>query len=182
MHVWPSVKDFVEGGVLTLRGVELAGEVAEGALKRLAEGTQPFNEAPAEHQVDDQTRLIVVGDWGTGLKHARAVAELMAKEVQAGIDMGRKVHVIHLGDVYFAGEQEEYRDHVLADGWWPVTAEQAAAGVGSWALAGNHDLYGGARAYFTVMLADPRFELQRSNGQPTSWFRMTSPSSGDHWA
>jgi Calcineurin-like phosphoesterase len=86
------------------------------------------------------------------------------------------VHVIHLGDVYFAGEPEEYRDHVLANNWWPVSAEQAAAGVGSWALAGNHDLYGGARAYFTVMLADPRFALQRSNGKPTSWFRLTSPS------
>jgi hypothetical protein len=158
--------------------VELAGEVAEGMLKRVAEGSHPFNEEPAEpeHELKDNARLIIVGDWGTGLGRAQAVAKLMADEVQKGLKEGREVHVIHLGDVYFAGEAEEYRDHVLAPGWWPVTEEQAKA-VGSWALAGNHDLYGGARAYFTVMLADPRFASQRSpDGKPTSWFRLTSPS------
>lgn len=176
-HLWETVREFIEKGKLTARGAELAGEVAEGVLLRLAEGTHAFNETPAEHELaDDNVRLIVVGDWGSGVKHAGAVAKLMSQEVDTGLDMGRAVHVIHLGDVYFAGEPEEYRDHVLAPDWWPVTREQAAAGVGSWALAGNHDLYGGARAYFTVMLADPRFEQQRSNGQPTSWFRLTSPS------
>ena len=89
----------------------------------------------------------------------------------------RSVHVIHLGDVYFAGEAEEYRRHVLADGWWPVTDDQAEAGVGSWSLAGNHDLYGGAHAYFTVLLGDGRFRLQRdADGAATSWFRITLPS------
>jgi 3',5'-cyclic AMP phosphodiesterase CpdA len=97
----------------------------------------------------------------------------MADEVRAGLEQQREVHVIHLGDVYFAGEADEYQRHVLADGWWPVTGDQAVQGVGSWSLAGNHDLYGGAHAYFTVLLADPRFRLQRSaDGAPTSWFRL----------
>jgi hypothetical protein len=175
-HVWQRVTDFVERAELTLQGVELADKVAEGMLERVAEGSHPFNREPAEHKLNDNARLIIVGDWGSGCERAQAVAKLMADEVQRGLDMGRKVHVIHLGDVYFAGEAEEYRDHVLARNWWPVTAEQAKAGVGSWALAGNHDLYSGARAYFTVMLADPRFHLQKSKGKPTSWFRLTSPS------
>ena len=175
-HVWQNVEDFVERAGLTLRGAQLVPEVAEGVLQRLTEGSHEFNKAPAEYQMKDNARLIVVGDWGSGLKHARAVAKLMAAEVQKGLEMGRSVHVIHLGDVYFAGEAEECRDHVLADGWWPVTAAQSTD-VGSWALAGNHDLYGGARAYFTVMLDDPRFALQQSaDGKPTSWFRLTSPS------
>jgi hypothetical protein len=176
-HVWQSVTEFVERDRLTLgRGVELAGEVAEGMLGRVAEGSHPFNKEPAEHKLDENARLIIVGDWGSGWGRAQAVAKLMADEVQRGLEKGREVHVIHLGDVYFAGEAEEYRDHVLARSWWPVTAEQANAGVGSWALAGNHDLYGGAHAYFTVMLADPRFHLQQAKGTPTSWFRLTSPS------
>jgi hypothetical protein len=37
-------------------------------LRRLAEGTHRFNEAPAEHRLgDDHVRVIVVGDWGSGL-------------------------------------------------------------------------------------------------------------------
>jgi hypothetical protein len=155
----------------------LGAEVVEGTLRRLAEGTHDFNPEPAQRDIDGHARLVLVGDWGSGLPHARNVADLMAQEVAAGLEQARDVHVIHLGDVYFAGEAEEYRANVLADGWWPVTPTQAQAGAGSWSLAGNHDLYGGARAYFTVLLGDPRFAQQRSaDGQPTSWFRLRSPS------
>lgn len=176
-HVWQSIETFVEGGRLKARGVELSAEVVEGVLERLAESTHAFNPAPAEHAIGDRARVIVVGDWGSGLPGAHAVAGLMAQAVATGVQMGREVHVIHLGDVYFAGQPDEYRNHVLADGWWPVDSEQSDDGVGSWSLAGNHDLYGGARAYFDVLLADPRFHRQQSaDGQPSSWFRLTSPS------
>jgi hypothetical protein len=176
-HVWQSVETFIEAGRLKTRGVELSAEVVDGMLERLLESTHAFNPAPAEHAIGDCARVIVVGDWGSGQPGAHAVGGLMAQEVATGVQMGREVHVIHLGDVYFAGQPDEYRNHVLADGWWPVNAEQSDRGVGSWSLAGNHDLYGGARAYFDVLLADPRFHLQRSpDGQPTSWFRLTSPS------
>jgi calcineurin-like phosphoesterase family protein len=173
-HVWDKVKQFVADAQLTARGAGMAGEVVEGALSRLADGTHAFNPEPAEHTVDVPARLIIVGDWGSGLKQARAVAQLMAEEVDEAVQSSRAVHVIHLGDVYFAGEADEYRRHVLADGFWPVRAAQADAGIGSWSLAGNHDLYGGAHAYFTVLLGDPRFRLQRSpDGKATSWFRLT---------
>ena len=45
---------------------------------------------------------------------------------------------------------------------WPVTAAQARAGVTSWSLNGNHDMYGGGFGYFETLLADPRFVTQRS--------------------
>jgi len=116
-----------------------------------------FNESPAEHSLEHgHVRLTTVGDWGSGVKHAGALAKLMAQEVQARLGMGRTVHVVHLGDVYFAGDPEEYRDPVLADPWWPVTTEQADTGVGSWALAGNHDLHGGARVFHGDVGRSPR--------------------------
>jgi hypothetical protein len=179
-HVWQTVGDFVEQAGLTLRGAELAGEVAEGVLQRIVDGTHPFNETPAEHQLDDHARLIVVGDWGSGLKHAGAVANLMAQELQAGLDMGRTVHVIHLGDVYFAGEPEEYRDHVLANNWWPVSAEQAAAGVGSWALADNHDLYGAQEAGVTVSLCGRRRRRSRYGRRRRAESPRSLPPSRPH--
>lgn len=174
-RVWHAVKQFFVR--FTKRKVASAAEIAEGMLQRLVEGTHDFNRVPAERAIKDRARLIVVGDWGSGNQPARELAALMAAEVKAGVDDGREVHVIHLGDVYFAGQADEYRRQVLDEGWWPVTNEQAEAGVGSWSLAGNHDLYGGARPYFSVLLGDPRFGRQQSNdGKPTSWFRLATPS------
>ncbi len=173
-RVWHAVKQFFVH--FTGRKVASVAEIVEGMLQRLVEGTHEFNRVPAECRIDDRARLIVVGDWGSGNQPARELAALMAEEVKAGVDDGREVHVIHLGDVYFAGQADEYRRQVLADGWWPVTTAQAKAGVGSWSLAGNHDLYGGARPYFKVLLGDPRFRLQQSNDKPTSWFRLTTSS------
>jgi Calcineurin-like phosphoesterase len=150
--------------------------IAKAVLERLAQGNAPFNETPAEHDgLADDARLVVVGDWGTGLPRARDVAALMQEQVSAGLAAGRQVHVIHLGDVYYSGLESEDRRRFLD--LWPVTPEQADAGVTSWSLNGNHDMYGGGFGYFGTLLGDPRFRGQRSpDGHPASFFRLRSPS------
>jgi hypothetical protein len=154
---------------------EWVTEVGEAMLARLADGNHPFNPQAAKHEINDNARLVVVGDWGTGLPRARAVAELMAGEVEEARKQGRDVHVVHLGDVYYSGLPEEVTRNVLP--FWPVTAAHANEGVSSWSLNGNHDMYGGGFGYFDTLLADDRFKLQRSpNGKATSFFRLTSPS------
>ena len=118
---------------------------------------------------------MIVGDWGTGLPRACDVARYMAEEVAGALAERREAHVVHLGDVYYSGLAEEVQRNVLAH--WPVTPEQAQAGVTSWSLNGNHDMYGGGYGYFDTLLMDPRFAAQRSpDGQPTSFFRLRSPS------
>jgi hypothetical protein len=144
-------------------------------LSHLAKGNHPFNPRPAEYAISDSARLVVVGDWGTGLPRARAVASYMAEEVADALAYGREAHVIHLGDVYYSGLPSEIRQHVLA--CWPVTPEQARAGVTSWSLNGNHDMYSGGFGYFETLLGDPRFAGQHSaDGAPTSFFRLAAPS------
>ncbi|MEA2220177.1 MAG: hypothetical protein QOJ35_2803 [Solirubrobacteraceae bacterium] len=157
---------------------EWVGRVAEATLDRLARGNHPFNETPAEFEIaEDDARIVIVGDWGSGLPRARAVAKLMAQEVEDAISAGRAVHVVHLGDVYYSGDPVEYERRVLADGLWPVSVEQAEAGVTSWSLNGNHDMYSGGWGFFDTLLADPRFANQRSpDGNPTSFFRIRTPS------
>ena len=151
--------------------------IARATLARLAEGNHPFNPEPAEYEIADDARLVVVGDWGTGLERAQHVARHMAEAITEAHDAGREVHVVHLGDVYYSGVPDEYDRHVLADGWWPVTAAQSGNGVTSWSLVGNHDMYSGGWGFFDHLLADPRFARQRSpDGQPTSFFRLKSPS------
>ena len=150
-------------------------KIAESFLGHLADGNHPFNPEPAEHTISDSARLVLVGDWGTGLPRARAVAALMAEEVRSAIADGRDVHVIHLGDVYYSGLASEYQRNALA--YWPISPAQAGDRVTSWALNGNHDMYSGGYGYFQTMLSDPRFRFQRSaDGRPTSYFRLTSPT------
>jgi Calcineurin-like phosphoesterase len=152
-------------------------DVGKSMLDRLAAGNHPFNPSPARHEIADTSRIVVVGDWGTGLPRARAVAGFMAEEVAGALADGRQVHVIHLGDVYYSGTPEEVDRHVLAPGLWPVTVDQARHGVTSWSLNGNHDMYGGGYGYYDRLLADERFSAQRSpDDKPTSVFGLVAPS------
>jgi hypothetical protein len=149
--------------------------IAESVLKNLARGNHCFNKHPATHAISDTARLLIVGDWGTGVPRARRVAHLMAGDLADALGEGREAHVIHLGDVYYSGLKQEIERHVLA--YWPVTVVHAAAGVTSWSLNGNHDMYSGGHDYFGSLLGDRRFQAQRSqDGAPTSYFRLTSPS------
>jgi hypothetical protein len=150
-------------------------QIAKSSLEHLARGNHAFNASPAEHKISDTARLIVVGDWGTGIPRARRVAGYMQQEVAGALAEGREAHVIHLGDIYYSGLPSEDQRRALA--CWPVTADQASSGVTSWSLNGNHDMYSGGFGYFETLLADPRFAAQHSpDGQPTSFFRLTSPS------
>jgi Calcineurin-like phosphoesterase len=151
-------------------------QVAKSMLERIADGNHPFNPVPSRHEISDDARVVVVGDWGTGLPRARAVAGFMAEEIADARAHGREAHVVHLGDVYYSGTDEEYLRNVLAAGLWPVSLEQSREGVSSWALNGNHDMYGGGFGYFNTMLGDERFALQRStDGRATSFFQLISP-------
>lgn len=150
--------------------------IARGILDRLADGNAPFNPVPAEYDgVADDARLVVVGDWGTGLPRAIDVAAHMRQAIDAALADGRQVHVIHLGDVYYSGFESEDKRRFLDP--WPVTPAQAGQGVTSWSLNGNHDMYSGGFGYFGTLLGDSRFRAQRSpDGKATSFFRLRSPS------
>lgn len=112
-----------------------------------------------EVEIAGDARLVVVGDWGTGLTWAQAVGREMAKHVAAAKGEGREVHVLHLGDVYYSGWKEEYRSRFLP--YWPVRS--ADEDVASWALNGNHDMYSGGHGYFGYLLRDPRFAAQNGS-------------------
>jgi hypothetical protein len=165
------------------RDPEWVKEVVTAAFASIVEHdgrSHPFNPSPAEREIPSSSGnplVIVVGDWGSGYRYrANVVAALMRKQVeQAG---QRPVAVIHLGDVYFSGWESEYNSNVIADGFWPVSTAQAHAGVTSWSLNGNHDIYSGSWAYFDHLLAgDPRFASQRStDDKPTSFFRLRTPT------
>jgi hypothetical protein len=139
----------------------IAVKVAEGI--KLLHGKPPFPDRPADPvQIADDARLVIVGDWGTGLQGAVNVGREMRGQLEAAA--GRDRHVIHLGDVYYSGWTEEYASHFLP--YWPHLAGDT--NVRSWALNGNHDMVSGGHGYFGHLMRDPRFAGQ----QGSSHFRL----------
>lgn len=145
--------------------------VAEGI--RFFRGKHVFNEKPATPvTIGESARVLLVGDWGTGLPRAKKVSAQMRKVLDKGKGEGREQHVIHLGDVYYSGWKDEYLERFLAPDCWPVQPAEADS-ITSWSLNGNHDMYSGGHAYYDVLLTDPRFERQ----ERSSYFSL----SNNHW-
>lgn len=138
-------------------GVRYFSEGAKAVAWRWANNAwHAFSNSPTIAPLAKKARLVIVGDWGSGVGRAQDVAKLMRQEIDAAPDVER--HVIHLGDIYFAGWPRECRDRFLAH--WPVK-QGGEPGISSWCLNGNHDMYSGGDGYFDVVLGDVRFAQQK---------------------
>jgi hypothetical protein len=136
-------------------------------------GPHPFvanNQSPLG--ISDTARLILVGDWGSGIPRAEKVGTAMRGYVEESLRNGQDCHVIHLGDVYYCGWKREYQKRLLNSGMWPVNPGEEDR-VGSWSLNGNHDMYSSGEDYFKYLLQDPRF----SRRQSCSYFALEN----QHW-
>lgn len=107
--------------------------------------------APVPEPIPDNARIAVLGDWGTGLYGAPAIAQSIMS------DPDRFDVVLHLGDVYYSGSKSEVTERFLHI--WPFRA-----GALSRALNSNHEMYSGGKPYFTQTL--PLF------GQAASYFAL----------
>jgi len=117
------------------------------------------NISPIVRIANDAT-IAIVGDWGTGDASSQNIARRIA-------DL-KPDRTIHLGDVYYAGAENEVRSKFLA--LWPQGLNPAAP---SFALNGNHEMYSGGIGYFQLALTDPRFKAQ----QGLSYFSLQN----DYW-
>lgn len=165
---------FVEGDDINYA---LAG--AKAKVIALFQKPHEFNDRPAViARTDKPLSLFVFGDWGTGLPLARAVTQRISEQIDKA-DGTRQLHVIHLGDVYYIGEPQEYADYVFDDRCWPVNTQAKIDTIGSWSLNGNHDRYSGCYGYFDTLLSEKRFFRwhQDDRGLPSSFFLIEN----DDW-
>jgi Calcineurin-like phosphoesterase len=105
-----------------------------------------------------EVTVALVSDWGGGNAAASAVA--------AQIRLLQPDHVIHLGDVYYAGTKHEIENRFL--NMWNFWSTPATAGR-SFALNSNHEMYGGGHGYFKTTL--------KTFKQPASYFNFGN----EHW-
>ena len=100
-------------------------------------------------------RVAMAGDWGTGLYGAPKIADRI--KALGGFDL-----LLHLGDVYYSGTEQEIQERFLD--LWPFHAGRIHR-----ALNSNHEMYSGGYGYFQLTL--PAFK------QPASYFALAN----DHW-
>jgi len=107
------------------------------------------------HPLPDQARLAMAADWGTGLYGAPKIAACMKR--MGGFDL-----LMHLGDVYYAGTEEEVQERFID--LWPTTA-----GTVNRALNSNHEMYSGGFGYFKRALPALRQDASYFAFQNTHW-------------
>jgi hypothetical protein len=107
-------------------------------------------------------RMAILGDWGTGLYGAPVSAKSIEAEKNIKKDgSGYKV-LMHLGDVYYSGDENEVQKRFLD--LWPKNPNAVSRACNS-----NHEMYTGGHAYFKKTL--PQF------GQKASYFALQNK----HW-
>jgi hypothetical protein len=107
-------------------------------------------------QVSNNFRIALIGDWGTGLYGAPVCASSITADAD-GYDL-----LLHLGDVYYSGTEQEIKERFLD--LWPHNGSAISR-----SLNGNHEMYTGGHGYFEFLLP----KLQQSS----SYFAFQN----DYW-
>lgn len=106
---------------------------------------------PQAASFPDVARVALLADWGTGLYGAPVCADSISND-KAGFQL-----ILHLGDVYYSGDDGEMNGRFLR--LWPRTNGAISRG-----LNGNHEMYTGGKAYFDMAL--------KQFGQSASYFAL----------
>jgi Calcineurin-like phosphoesterase len=88
--------------------------------------------------IPDVCKIAMTADWGTALYGAPKIAEQMRK-------VGGYELLMHLGDVYYSGTEDEVQQRYLD--LWPKDAGKRSIAVNS-----NHEMYSGGFGYFRLAL------------------------------
>jgi Calcineurin-like phosphoesterase len=128
-------------------------------FKTLLSGKAPFiqyqNLSDFLVAVPDKCTIALVADWGAH----NTTAKLVAAQIRAA----NPDICVHLGDIYYAGQENEAEEFL--DGW-PMAdpATGKISSYSSFALNGNHEMFSGGKAYFSTVL--------NAFGQKASYFGL----------
>jgi 3',5'-cyclic AMP phosphodiesterase CpdA len=119
---------------------------------------------PGVFVMPESCSVVLCSDWGSGTVNAYRVRDAI-RALDPDI-------TVHLGDVYFSGTPDEFRDYFLGCEDWPrgkLVPGAPGEARGTYLLNGNHEMYSGGAGYFDVALG--------SVGQEASYFAIENR----HW-
>jgi hypothetical protein len=109
-------------------------------LETLVTGKAPFvshtHLSDFFYTIEDNCTIALVADWGADNDSAQNVGAQMKNR--------NPDYAIHLGDIYYAGEEDEVKSFLYRF--------RDIASRRSFALNGNHEMYTGGRSYFGKVL------------------------------
>ena len=115
-------------------------EVVLAEIDTLVSGKAPFvshtHLSDFFYNIEDSCTIALVADWGADNDSAKNVAQQMKNR--------NPDYAIHLGDIYYAGEDNEAKGFLYRF--------RTIAGKRSFAMNGNHEMYSGGKAYFGTVL------------------------------
>lgn len=85
-----------------------------------------------------KTKIAIIGDWGTGQDLA---INLLQQVKSLNPDL-----LIHLGDIYYSGTQNETQENFL-----DICRTLFGSSFPLYTLCGNHDMYSGGDAYYALL-------------------------------
>lgn len=129
-------------------------------------GREPHHWVPATYNAApfaNETKMALLGDWGTGLYGAPVSAKSIEADHQKCIENGQTGYgvLMHLGDVYYSGTSHEVQSEFIHH--WPKIE-----GSINRALNSNHEMYSGGYGYFKIL---------KEFDQQASYFALQN----DHW-
>lgn len=85
-----------------------------------------------------KTKIAIIGDWGTG----QDVAINLLQQIKSlSPDL-----LVHLGDIYYSGTQNETQENFL-----DICRTIFGSSFPLYTLCGNHDMYSGGNAYYALL-------------------------------
>jgi hypothetical protein len=136
--------------------INLINTLWNGTIVKPFPTRDSFSTVPLVANAEGGVKIAIIGDWGGGNDLAREVMQTV-KELNPD-------YVIHLGDTYYAGTDQngtppnEEQDF-LVDFWKKYgPAEEGKC----FTLNSNHEMYSGAKGYFKVALIDKMFSAQEN--------------------
>jgi hypothetical protein len=101
----------------------------------------PSDNVPGIIAIAPNSRIALVGDWGTGMQSAVSVLNQIKQQAPN--------FVVHLGDIYYSGTPEECSVHFL--NVLNQVLDRAHNNIPVFTLAGNHDMYSGGNGYYGLL-------------------------------
>jgi hypothetical protein len=146
-RVWKAF-EVASGGWIWLSDPRRALSVAHKLWRNATDNFAPFVAAPRTVTLEDDARIFLVGDWGSGIDRACRVADQIKREMKRS--GGRQQVVIHLGDVYYSGAEREF-----AKAFSRSVAGRLCGGRLVVHVPGNHNMYSGGTRISTGLSPTP---------------------------
>ncbi len=112
--------------------------------------------------IPENSKIVILGDFGTGLNDATTMLIAIMQQIKPDF-------IIHLGDIYYAGTEDECESYV-------ETFDKAFAAAGKkipvFSIPGNHEYYAGGWGFYKSVITMNQKNGFSNYNQQSSYFSL----------